>query len=50
MKHFKFKKKEHTKQFYILENRTHLPKPKITLMFFRNVIKIKRYAEINIDF
>ena len=50
MKHFKLKKRERKSQFYVLENRTHLPKPKIALYFFKKVTKVKQYVEINLDF
>jgi len=50
MKHFKLKKRERKSQFYVLENRTYLPKPKIALYFFKNVTKTKRYVEIDLVF
>ena len=49
MKHFKIKKRKETKQFFVLENRTYLPKPKIALFFFKKVRKIQTYVELDLE-
>ena len=49
MKHFKLKKRLEKKQFFVLENRTILPKPKIVLKFFKNVKKVVPYVEQSFD-